>query len=114
MRGDSGFCRQRLIRGCERQNVKYVIGLARNRRLQDAVTDWEAELETQYKATQIKQRAIHEFPYAAKSWDCERRIITRLEFGTQGINPRFIVTKLKTSAETLYDEVYCQGGEAEN
>ncbi len=33
VRGDSGFCRQRLIRWCERHYVGYVIGVARNARL---------------------------------------------------------------------------------
>ena len=32
VRGDSGFCRQRLIRWCERSGVGYVIGVARNTR----------------------------------------------------------------------------------
>jgi hypothetical protein len=33
-RGDSGFCRQRIIQYCERSDVSYIIGLARNARLQ--------------------------------------------------------------------------------
>lgn len=33
VRGDSGFCRQRLLRWCERSAVNYVVGLARNARL---------------------------------------------------------------------------------
>ncbi len=33
IRGDSGFCRQNLIRWCERADVQYIIGLARNKRL---------------------------------------------------------------------------------
>jgi hypothetical protein len=41
VRGDSGFCRQRLIRWCERQKVGYVIGVARNARLQRIVAGWE-------------------------------------------------------------------------
>lgn len=114
VRGDSGFCRQRLIRWCERHNVGYVIGLARNARLQRCVTAWEADLEQRYAKTQVKQRAIHEFRYGADSWDCERRIVTRLEFGSQGINPRFIVTNLDRQADLLYDDLYCQRGEAEN
>lgn len=40
--------------------------------------------------------------------------MTRLEFGSQGINPRFIVTNLDRPAEALYDNLYCQRGEAEN
>src|SRR3546814_18208242 len=37
IRGDSGFCRQRLIRWCERAGVQYILGLARNKRLQARV-----------------------------------------------------------------------------
>jgi hypothetical protein len=114
VRGDSGFCRQRLIRWCERNAVDYVIGVARNARLHRIVEDWEREMEAQYQATGNKQRLIREFRYAAESWDKERRLITRLEFGALGTNPRFIVTNLDLPAQSLYDELYCQRGEAEN
>ena len=36
-RGDSGFCRQRIINGCERSGVHYIIGLARNAKLEARV-----------------------------------------------------------------------------
>ena len=52
--------------------------------------------------------------YAAQSWAKERRVITRLEYGSQGNNPRYVVTNLTGDAQTLYDGVYCQRGEAEN
>lgn len=114
VRGDSGFCRQRLIRWCERNSVDYVIGVARNARLQRRVASWEAELEQRYAQSKEKQRAIQEFRYAADSWNRERRIVTRLEFGSQGNNPRFVVTNLDRPAQALYDDLYCQRGEAEN
>ena len=114
VRGDSGFCRQLLIRWCERHHVSYVIGVARNARLQKAVADWEAEWEADYSKTQCKQRMIREFRYAAESWKTERRLVTRLEFGSQGRNPRFVVTNLELPAAMLYDELYCLRGEAEN
>ncbi|WKJ88550.1 IS1380 family transposase [Methylomonas montana] len=114
VRGDSGFCRQLLIRWCERHDVGYVIGVARNARLQKAVADWEAELEADFAKTHSKQRMIREFRYAAKSWNRERRLVTRLEFGSQGRNPRFVVTNLDLPPESLYDELYCLRGEAEN
>lgn len=114
VRGDSGFCRQRLIRWCERHAVGYVIGVARNARLHQAVQAWEAELEAAFVREGTKQRAIREFRYAAESWNIERRIVTRLEFGAQGANPRFIVTNLDLPAAELYDGLYCQRGEAEN
>jgi hypothetical protein len=114
VRGDSGFCRQRLIRWCERQRVCYVIGLARNARLHQCVDGWERLMQHSFEESQKKQRIIREFIYAAQSWDCPRRVITRLEFGSQGNNPRFIVTNLDRPADELYDTLYCQRGEAEN
>lgn len=58
VRGDSGFCRQRLIRWCERYDVGCVIGVARNARLHKRVETWETELEAVFAATGVKQRAI--------------------------------------------------------
>jgi hypothetical protein len=114
VRGDSGFCRQRLLRWCERKAVGYVVGVARNKRLHKIVEAWEAELGVAFAANGIKQRSIREFRYAADSWNIERRIVTRLEYGAQGTNPRFVVTNLELPAADLYDTIYCQRGEAEN
>jgi hypothetical protein len=114
VRGDSGFCRQLLIRWCERQGVGYVIGVARNARLHSQVAAWEQELEAAFVRDGTKQRMIREFRYAAHTWNVERRLVTRLEYGTQGTNPRFVVTNLDLPAVDLYDGLYCQRGEAEN
>jgi len=114
VRGDSGFCRRRLLQWCERSDVGYVIGLARNARLHAAVELAEASLADAYAASSTKQRLIGEFDYAAKSWPHERRVITRLEYGVQGTNPRFIVTNLQGDPVQLYEHLYCQRGEAEN
>ncbi|MBL8490707.1 MAG: transposase [Rhodocyclaceae bacterium] len=48
VRGDSGFCRQRMIRWCERHGVGYVIGVVRNARLHRIVARWEPRLEARY------------------------------------------------------------------
>jgi len=114
VRADSGFCRQRLIRWCERADVGYIIGLARNRRLEAAVAGTQAQMHQDYEHTGIKQRQIGEFIYAAGTWNRERRVITRLEYGSQGTNPRFVVTNLEGAPEHLYERVYCARGEAEN
>jgi Transposase DDE domain group 1 len=71
-------------------------------------------LDDAYRATGAKQRWVSEFAYAAKTWPHERRVITRLEWGPQGSNPRFVVTNLEHAPEQLYDHIYCQRGEAEN
>lgn len=114
VRGDSGFCRQRLLRWCERANVRYLVGLARNARLEAQVQYVELMLAEDYARTGAKQRLIGEFAYAADSWDIERRVITRLEYGAQGNNPRFVVTNLDGAASDLYERLYCARGEAEN
>lgn len=114
VRADSGFCRQRLIRWCERSGVGYVIGIARNARLEATVALVELALKEQYEQSGHKQREIGEFRYAADSWDIERRVITRLEYSALGNNPRFVVTNLASEAAELYEQLYCARGEAEN
>ena len=113
-RGDSGFCRQRIINYCERADVHYIIGLARNARLQQITEFLELDMKDAYKSSGLKQREIGEFVYAAQSWARERRVITRLEYGEQGNNPRYVVTNLTEEPQALYDDVYCKRGEAEN
>lgn len=46
-----------------------------------------------------------EFVYAAQTWARERRVITRLEYGEQGNNPRYVVTNLTGEAQALYDDL---------
>ena len=113
-RADSGFCRQRILNYCERANVHYIIGLARNARLQQVTEFMELAMKDAFEQTGVKQREIGEFMYGAQSWAKERRVITRLEYGEQGNNPRYVVTNLTQDPSVLYDDVYCQRGEAEN
>ena len=92
--------------------MHYIVGLARNARLEAQVEYAQLAMKDQYEQSSAKQRWVGEFSYAAQSWSHERRVITRLEWGAQGHNPRFIVTNLHGDASVLYDEVYCQRGEA--
>ncbi len=91
-RGDSGFCRQRILNYCERAGVHYIIGLARNPRLQQITEFLELAMNDAFEHTGLKQREIGQFVYAANTWKRERRVITRLECGAQGNNPRYVVT----------------------
>ena len=52
--------------------------------------------------------------YGAQSWAKKRQVITRLEYGEQGNNLRYVVTNLTGEPQQLYDKVYCKRGEAEN
>lgn len=113
-RGDSGFCRRRILNYCERAGVHYIVGLARNPVLEQTTQFLELAMKEAYAHSGVKQREVGEFSYAAQSWARQRRVITRLEYGAQGNNPRYVVTNLAGHAQALYDDLYCQRGEAEN
>lgn len=114
LRADSGFCRWRLMSWCERRDVGYIFGLARNARLVALAQSEMATAQARFEATGNKQRRFAELRYGARSWNRERRVIARLEHGPKGANPRFVVTNLEGAGKDLYDDVYCARGEMEN
>jgi len=113
-RGDSGFCRWRLMRWCDKHDVGYIIGLARNAVLTRLAEQFTSVSKTQFEQTQQKQRIFGEFMYAADTWDKQRRVIVKAEHLRQGENTRFVVTNLAGDTQELYDNLYCQRGEMEN
>ncbi len=113
-RGDSGFCRCKMLRWCERHGVDYIVGLAKNSRLLALAADSMQSAAAQWESTQQKQRIFGWLDYAAGTWDRARRVIAKAEHSAQGANPRFVVTSLEGDAGALYDEVYCARGEMEN
>lgn len=114
IRADSGFCRWKLLRWCDRHQVDYLIGLARNRVLQDRLEPWMQQARQQQAARGCKQRLFTAFSYGAETWDCQRRILAKAECNERGDNPRFVVTSLPGDPQELYDRLYCQRGEMEN
>lgn len=114
LRGDSGFCRWKMLRWCERHGVHYIVGLAQNARLNAMLAPRMAQAEAEHQATKEKARLFTDLAYAADTWDKTRRIIAKAEHTDKGNNPRFVVTNLEGGAQALYDEVYCARGEMEN
>lgn len=114
MRADSGFCRWRMFRWCERHNVDYCVGIAKNSRLLEAARSATEAAEVEFNKTQDKQRLFSEVCYAAESWDQSRRIIVKAEHSELGANPRFVVTNLDAPPGFVYDNIYCARGEMEN
>jgi Transposase DDE domain group 1 len=114
IRGDSGFCRWRLMRWCDRHDIGYILGLARNKVLEKMAEPFMAAAEQAFEQSQQKQRHFHEISYAAGTWDQERRVIIKAERLDQGPNARFVVTNLDDEPRSLYDQRYCQRGEMEN
>ena len=113
-RGDSGFCRHKMLRWCERHGVDYLVGLAKNSRLLALAGERMQSAAAQFESTQEKQRLFGWLDYAAGTWDRARRVIAKAEHSAQGANPRFVVTSLAGDAQALYDEIYCARGEMEN
>ena len=113
-RGDSGFCRWKMLRWCERHEVKYLVGLAQNARLKAMLQPLMTQAEVEHQSTKEKVRLFSDLDYAAGTWDVSRRVIAKAEHTAQGSNPRFVVTNLEGDAQVLYDELYCARGEMEN
>jgi hypothetical protein len=118
LRGDSGFCREPLMRWCEEYGVDYVFGLAKNARLQRILGGELHAAKTQFEATGCPARVFKDFTYQTrKSWSCPRRVVGKAEHLAKGSNPRFVVTSLtaeRLDARTLYEDFYCARGEMEN
>jgi hypothetical protein len=114
IRGDSGFCRWRLMRWCDSHGIGYVLGLAKNKVLERAALDETERAARQFRNTGQPQRVFGSFSYKAGSWDRKRRVIAKAEHTAQGPNPRFVVTNVPGDPQELYEDVYCQRGEAEN
>ncbi len=114
LRADSGFCRHRMLNWCERHGVGYIVGLAKNARLNKDTQTAMAWAAAAYRESGAKQRLFAELSYGAKTWTKQRRVIARLEHGPKGANPRYVVTNLEGNGGHLYDKLYCLRGEMEN
>jgi hypothetical protein len=113
-RGDSGFCRDRLLSWCERNGVDYIIGLQKNPRLLAMAATWREQAQAAFDSTATAQRVFGELTYQARSWRRARRVIAKAEHNAQGANPRFILTTLPEPPQEAYEWIYCARGEMEN
>jgi hypothetical protein len=117
VRGDSGFCREELMAWCEEQRVDYLLGLAKNQRLNAEIAPDLEQAAEQYRQTGRAARVFKEFQYQTRqSWSRVRRVIAKAEHLEKGSNPRFVVTSLAAEgwpAATLYEALYCAGRDGE-
>jgi hypothetical protein len=115
LRGDGGFCREKLMAWCEREGMEYILGLAQNARLKKQIAPEMAQAEKQYEETKAPARVFTEFFYSTKdTWSRERRVIAKAEHIVGKANPRFVVTSLSAqqmAAQELYEKGYCARGD---
>ena len=118
IRADSGFCREAIMAWCEANEVDFVLGLAKNKRLIEQIANELSQAKRQYDDTQQAARLFKDFRYRTQtSWSRSRRVIGKAEHLAKGANPRFVVTSLSADefdARSLYEKEYCARGEMEN
>jgi hypothetical protein len=109
IRGDSGFCREPIMNWCERNDVDYVLGLAKNPRLKDEIAAHMQRARAMYEQTHQAARVFKDFRYQTlESWSRSRRVVGKAEYLQKGENPRFVVTSLSESYpyQQLFRQVY--------
>ena len=119
IRGDSGYCRDGLMDGCESTHgVDFVVGMAKNARLLRGI---ERELQAVRQLCETNDapaRTFKERRYRTKkAWTRERRVVAKAEPIPGKSTARFIVMSLPTEhtdARALYEDVYCARGDLEN
>ena len=119
LRGDSGFCSDELMTWCEKNRVDFVVGMARNSRVEGLISGSLAEAKQQFEATPQPARIFVEFEYETLkgTWSKKRRVVAKAEHINGKSNPRFIVTSLDSERwekQKLYQELYCARGDMEN
>jgi hypothetical protein len=122
LRGDSGFCRDELMSGCEDNGVDFVFGMARNQRLRKIIGAQLHEATQPWQQTGRPARVFAEFEYRTRKhrrggWKRERRVIAKAEHLGGKENPRFVVTSLRGerwAPQSLYEDFYCARGDMEN
>ena len=127
-RGDGGFCRDAIMDFCERykgENLFYVLGLAKNKRLLKQIAPQMAEAEKLHEETGHASRVFTAFEWTTRSsWTRPRRVIAKAEHLDKGANPRFIATNLPedyampgalpATPKAVYEGLYCARGDMEN
>jgi hypothetical protein len=118
VRGDSGFCREDLMGWCESHGVDYVLGLAKNSRLEQKIKKDLKKAKRKCKKTGKPTRRFRNLKYRTlTTWSKKRRVVAKAEHLPEGANPRFVVTTIEKSvvgARALYEDLYCARGNMEN
>jgi hypothetical protein len=143
VRGDSAYAREDIMQWCEEQpRVDYVLAMSTNSQLQRRAHDVITKAKDDYgkrlepvsalmeqmfspeeevsEAEQLVPPAIWYRSLCYKtqnSWSRDRRVVTKVTYGSQGVKIRHVVTSLPASKippAKLYPEKYCPRGDMEN
>jgi hypothetical protein len=114
LRGDSGFSVPELYELIEAQKKHYIIRLKSNARLGALA---QAIADEKLDGTSLDKRQVYvaEVQYQAKSWNCERRVVIKMEkpAGELLFNFTYIITNLELDPDDII-RIYCKRGHMEN
>lgn len=143
VRGDSAYAREEIISFCEeKEGVDYVIAMATNSQLKLRTCDVIEKAKNEYEENLLpvvelidslfsKNEDLDEvrklvpnatwfrsiYYQTEKSWSRQRRVVTKVSYGSEGLELRHVITSLLPSQITpsqLYTKKYCPRGEMEN
>ena len=143
VRADSAYAREEIMKFCEEQEgVDYVIAMSTNSQLklrasdiiEKAMVDYESRLEPVVKLMdslfskdeeleEVRKLVTNSIWFRSlcyqteKSWTCQRRVVTKVGYGSDGLKIRHVVTSLPASKITpslVYTDKYSPRGEMEN
>jgi hypothetical protein len=118
IRADSGFCRDDILSWCEEHGVEYVIGLARNPRLERMIASEMDQARAESERTGEPYRLYKDLEYEThESWSRARRVVGKAEYLIDKQNARFVVSSIPIetiAGQVLYEDDYCGRGDMEN
>ena len=118
VRLDGGFAHPKLLQFLDRQQVEYVVAMAKNPRLEKRARRLMGKARMLSQVSGQTEHLYGETRYAARSWKRKRRVIMKAEVVRHPgrdpkNNPRFVITNLSDAPEAVY-HFYCQRGNVEN
>lgn len=114
-RADAHHSKPEVHAWCEENKVEFVIGQSPNKVLDRQFAFAAEQAKAKFKRLGKPCRVYASGAYAAATWAHPRRIICRIQVNESGeLDHRYIVTSFEdTGAKYLYEDVYCDRGNAE-
>lgn len=114
LRGDSHFCGEPVMRLCESMSrVTYTLAMGKNAVL-ERLCEEGFRYQRGYRG-EPNYRHYEAFDYAAGTWSRPRRTLARVEVKGASEDVRYVITNIAgDSAAHIYENIYCQRGQAEN
>jgi hypothetical protein len=119
VRLDGGFAAPEIFEFLEAEGCDYVVAMAKNKRLARRAARLMGTARRRSRRTGQTAHVYGETRYAARRWNAKRRVIIKAEVVRHPgrdpkMNPRFVITNLRTNPRRLYEQVYCARAHIEN